>query len=50
MDHRDVAIIKNKPNRFHGGTFLTKSFPVPIEIGVMLRNIQYHVAFSLNTC
>ena len=36
MDHRDVAIFKNKTSGFHEGSFLTKSFlvPVPIEIGV----------------
>jgi len=37
MDHRDLAIFKNKLSGFGGYTSLTKSFPVPvpIEIGVM---------------
>ncbi len=39
MDHRDVAIFKNKPSGFDGSSFSTKSFhvPVSIEIGVMLK-------------
>ncbi len=43
MDHRDIAIFKNKPNGFHESSFLAKSFhvPVPIEIGVInTRNLK----------
>ena len=39
MDHRDVAIFKNKPSGFDGSSFSTKSFhvSVSIEIGVMRK-------------
>jgi len=37
MDHRDVAIFKNKPSGFEGITFLTKSFHVPVSIEIGVR-------------